>query len=107
MSVVNTEATKYHTEDQQVKHGLYYVRINNLHNMASVNATMGLVAKVDGTDGEIEHRDVSVSKAEIMAEASAEEKAAAKTFLAMMERLACKKVDKLKDLAHDDSDVFV
>ena len=109
MSVMKTQETKFHTSEQQVKHRMYYLRMDGLDESGfpSLRIGAGFRARVDGTEGVVDEYDVTgISKQDVVDKLSSTEKQAGRVFLAALEREFALKTEALKDEPHDDTDVL-
>lgn len=107
MSVTKNKETKYHETPQDVRFNLNWLRMDNLDNLKNVSVRGGLVGKVGTASGEVDKAEAGFNLTEIKANFSAQEKQAAKLFIAACEREICGKVAELAGETYDDTDVFV
>ncbi len=108
MSVTKTQSTDYHSDDQDVKYRLKWVRLDGLSPLSGLQVVGGLVGRVGTTSGVVSTRQAaSLDLDYVKANFSAAERQAGKLFLAACERELVKQVEELKDCTHVGTDVFV
>ncbi len=107
MSVTKNQPTKYHETDQVVKFKLTWLRLDNVDDVKNIIIAGGLNGSVGNAPGTVDKKEARVNLGDIKAEFTAQEKAAAKLFLAACERVLAKRNEDLINETHDDTDVFV
>lgn len=107
MSITKVQATQYHEEEQSVKFGLKWLRLDNLDELTELSIGGGFSGRVGNAMGEVDSCDSGMGLQVIKNNFSTAEKQAGKLFLAACERELAKEQVQLKDESHDGSDIFV
>lgn len=107
MSLTKTKQTGFRKAEEPVKFGLEWVTFTGLDDLKTLRITGHLVGRYTDSPKEVDRKENSFGLAEVKAEFTPQEKAAAKITIAACERVLGKKDEELKDETHDGSDIFV